>query len=993
MRYLYIIIAGLLLSAVTTRSTAQVVVSPHDTNACLGPVTLHAIVNAGSVIGQTTINNLADDSYSNAIPIGFTFNFYGINYTNCLIASNGYICFDLSKANTGSGYVIGSGIPNNNLMVNSIAGYFADLYMTGNTPPGTITYGTYGSAPNRKFVVTFCHDWMFDCTDDWATFQIIMYETTNEIEVHIGKTMNPICSWNGGYAIEGLQDNAGNGIAVPGRNYPTQWTAYHSSHRFTPAGTNYTVTAIPYAPVPNAANPYVYWYNTNTGQLIAQGVDSVVVNPYVVTTYKAVVVSCGDTASDTARVVPPIIVGPINTINPTCVGHNGSIEITGLVPGNTLSLTYLFNNIPQGPFSYTIGPNGTILLSGLDAGMYSNITLTNIAGCFVVLPNDSLYYPSLTIDSLSWTNPTCAGNDGSITVYGMPPNDTTIIIYRNNGVVQPATMTFSDQYGTATINNVDAGTIDSIVAGHYCFSLPVGPITLVYPGLFLDSAHVTEPTQCGVPDGYITITPIGLSPGDPVSVNYYKDGTAQAPFTTTVTAQGTIILANLTAGSYDSIRVSYFHCTSAPIGQYILNNPQFLSSFDYEIRLGCNGDSVIFKNNSQNATGANWDFGDNTSSTDIDPVHVYTTQGVYTVVLHTLNGTCDKTSTHEITLVHPVISSFTAVRDSICEHQTVTFDGSSSTNAYKYVWDFGDGKIDSTNKVSVTHTYNDPGTYTAALTILDFVPCPNTSTHTILVAPFRVNPTYPDTAVCIYEPMTIVTDPIVPSYVSRPLTFEWTPSSFLDDPTAQQPHFYAADTQYHTYYVTMTSAAPFNCVTKDTVRIYAEPHVHLKNVTKEVTLMYGQSVHLNADEAYYFNWVPSLYLDNSNIKDPISTPAEPIIYTLYAMNQYGGCRDTAYVKINLIHDDEFVPSAFTPNGDGKNDEFKIANVRAGQKLLEFRVFDRWGQKVFETTDITKGWNGTYNGQAMDAGVFQYMIRISLPDGTQRVHKGDVTLLR
>ncbi len=994
MRYLYIILTGVLLAAFCDQTKAQVVVTPHDTATCNGPVTIHAIVNGGSVVGQTTVNNLSDDTYSNVIPLGFTFNFYGNNYTNCIMSSNGYISFNTANANGFSNWQITTAIPNNPDLRNSIAGYYSDLYMTGNNPPGTLTYGTYGTAPYRKFVATFCHDWMFSCTSTYATFQIILYETTNEIEVHIATTMNPICTgWNGGAAIEGIEDNGSGGVFVAGRNYPTQWTAYHSSHRFTPSGPTYTITSIPYAPVPNAANPYIYWYNLNTNQLVAQGVDSIDVNPTVITKYAAVVVSCGDTASDTCLVHPPINVGPVVSVNPTCVGHDGSINITGLTPGDTLTLNYMFNNTALGPFIYVIGPNGTITLNNLDAGLYHNIVLTNTGGCFTGdLGPDSLYYPTLAIDSISWTNPTCVGHDGTITVYGMPPNDTTYIIYRNNGVPQPAVMTMSNQFGAATITNVDAGVIDSIVAGHYCFSAGVGPITLVYPGLFLDSAHVTEPTQCGVNDGYITITPIGLSAGDPVTVDYYKDNVAQSPFSTTVNGQGQIVLSNIGAGVYDSIRVSYYHCVSPPIGQYILNNPQFLSSFDYEIHLGCGGDTVVFKNESGNGTSYTWDFGDAASSTQSDPTHVYANQGIYTVVLHTFNGTCEKTTTHEITLIHPVISSFTFSRDSICEHQPVTFDGSPSTNAYTYIWDFGDGKVDSTNKVSVTHTYNEPGIHYAALTVLDFIPCPNTSTHPIVVAPFRIGSVYPDTSVCLYKPMKIVDTLDVEPYVGN-LYFEWTPSANIDSTNIQQPNFYAADTQYHTYVVTMTSDPPFSCITKDTITIYAAPHVHLHNVTKEVTLTYGQSVHLNADGAYYFTWLPTSYLDNPNIKDPISTPSEPLTYTVVAMNQYGSCRDTAYVKINLIHDDEFVPTAFTPNGDGKNDVFKVVNMRAGQKLLEFRVYDRWGQKVFETNDPNKGWDGTFNGQALDAGVFQYIIRIAIPDGTQTVHKGDVTLLR
>jgi len=991
MRYLYIVLAGVILSAVALRSSAQIVVTPHDTNVCNGPVTIHANVQGSNAIQL----NMNDDEYSAVVPIGFTFNFYGVNYTQCVISSNGFISFNIANAGGFSNWLVAASgaVPGNPDCLNAAMGAFFDIYQPAG---GTIYYVTTGTAPNRKFIVTFCDVAFFDCNNLHTTFQMVLNETSNVFESHIAT--KDICNlWpnpNPGVAIEGVQNAAGTAATTaPGRNWPATWIANHDAYAFTPSGPTYTVASIPYAPVPISTNPTIYWYNMNTGVLIAQGIDSITVNPQVATTYKAVIVTCADSAYDTCHVNPGVNAGPEIVVNPTCVGNNGKITITGLTPGDTLSLSYFFNNIAVGPTQYVVGPSGNIVLDSLYGGVYTQIKLQNSTGCFTTLPPDSLTYPVINIDSISWTNPSCVGHDGTITLYGLPPLDTTYVYYRNNGVVQPMAMGFTDWSGQVTIGGVDAGFIDSIVAGHYCFSLPVGNLTLVYPGLLLDSAHVTEPTQCGLTDGFITISPIGLNPGDPVVVTYYKDNVAQPAFSTTVDAQGTVVLANLGAGVYDSIRVSYYNCTSAPIGQYILNNPQFLSAFDYSIHLGCNGDTVIFKNNSGNGTSYNWEFGDASTSTATDPVHVYAAQGVYTITLHTFNGTCEKTSTHEVTLVHPVVSSFTAIRDSICEHQTVSFDGSPSTNAYRYVWDFGDGKYDSTNKVTVSHTYNTPGAYTAALTVYDFVPCPDKSVHTILVSPFEIHAVYPDTSVCLYTPMTIVDTLSIEPYVSRPLTFEWSPADFLDSPNVQQPHFYAADSQWHTYVVTMTSAAPFNCMTKETIRVYAQPHVHLSNITKDLTITYGQSVHLNVDGAYYTEWVPAKYLDNANIKDPISTPDEPIVYTVFGMNQYGGCRDTAYVRINLTYDDEFVPSAFTPNGDGKNDVFKVTNMRAGQKLLEFRVYDRWGQKVFETTDVTKGWDGTYNGQALDAAVFQYMIRISLPDGTQRVHKGDVTLLR
>ena len=90
---------------------------------------------------------------------------------------------------------------------------------------------------------------------------------------------------------------------------------------------------------------------------------------------------------------------------------------------------------------------------------------------------------------------------------------------------------------------------------------------------------------------------------------------------------------------------------------------------------------------------------------------------------------------------------------------------------------------------------------------------------------------------------------------------------------------------------------------------------------------------------------------------------------------------------------ECIPSAFTPNGDGLNDVFRLCNMMY-QRLIEFSVFNRWGQMVFHnTTDPKKGWDGTFNGTPQDIGVYNYLIILSRPDGTNITYKGEVTLIR
>jgi gliding motility-associated-like protein len=88
----------------------------------------------------------------------------------------------------------------------------------------------------------------------------------------------------------------------------------------------------------------------------------------------------------------------------------------------------------------------------------------------------------------------------------------------------------------------------------------------------------------------------------------------------------------------------------------------------------------------------------------------------------------------------------------------------------------------------------------------------------------------------------------------------------------------------------------------------------------------------------------------------------------------------------------FVPTAFTPNNDGNNDVFGVVNLSV-QKIIEFRVFNRWGQEIFSTTDARQGWDGTWKATPQPTGSYNYIIRVAYPDGITDTFKGEVTLIR
>ncbi len=83
--------------------------------------------------------------------------------------------------------------------------------------------------------------------------------------------------------------------------------------------------------------------------------------------------------------------------------------------------------------------------------------------------------------------------------------------------------------------------------------------------------------------------------------------------------------------------------------------------------------------------------------------------------------------------------------------------------------------------------------------------------------------------------------------------------------------------------------------------------------------------------------------------------------------------------------------AFSPNGDGKNDVWKVQGRCI--KEIEVRIYNRWGEKVYESYNAQESWDGTYRGKPLDTDVYVYVINVTMQDGTTKIIKGDITLLR
>lgn len=194
----------------------------------------YPIIYAPYPYNQGTSVSLTDDTHSDTIDIGFDFCFFGDSVSILVISSNGYITFHDSLAGGSSPWSINDTVPDLSEQTTPTFAVMAPWQDINPGSGGSIHYSVYGTAPFRKFVVSYNRVAMFSCTSLEFTNQIILHESSNYIDIIIQD--KPLCTtWNGGAAVEGIVNQDGTeAFIVPGRNFPEQWEAHHDAWRFIP---------------------------------------------------------------------------------------------------------------------------------------------------------------------------------------------------------------------------------------------------------------------------------------------------------------------------------------------------------------------------------------------------------------------------------------------------------------------------------------------------------------------------------------------------------------------------------------------------------------------------------------------------------------------------------------------------------------------------------------------------------------------------------------
>ena len=159
-----------------------------------------------------------------------------------------------------------------------------------------------------------------------------------------------------------------------------------------------------------------------------------------------------------------------------------------------------------------------------------------------------------------------------------------------------------------------------------------------------------------------------------------------------------------------------------------------------------------------------------------------------------------------------------------------------------------------------------------------------------------------------------------------------------------------------------------------------------------ITSMYEPSPPYTDDDINYYSWTPINGLSCIDCPNPVAAPFNTTEYTLTVSYLDGGCIATQTMELVVLDgDDIFVPNMFTPNFDQVND---VVNVFGRDiRTAHFVIFDRWGEKVFETWDQHEGWDGIYKGEMSSPGVYVYYVDVEYTNGKEIQKRGSVTLVR
>ncbi len=698
---------------------------------------------------------------------------------------------------------------------------------------------------------------------------------------------------------------------------------------------------------------------------------------------------------------PIVDISGITISDETCAGNDGGISGINVTGG---TFTYAWNG------NSSIGPN----LSGVSTGSYT-LVVSGGGGCNVTVGPfnvGSSGGPLIDVSNISLTHTTCNESNGEIS--GITASGTGTLTYSWNGNPStgpditglsgnPYTLTVTDaagcnsSVGPFTINGSSAPVINTsnIVITHATCGASNGSITgitasggtgtLTYewngtPSSDADTnglaaanytLEVTDAAGCTVSAGPFTVNPTGGATIDVTnmtlthtscgedngSITGIQVGGGTSPYTYTWNGAPSSgpNATDLSADSY-TLEVTDGDGCITTSGPHIVNASSAPVLTLTPVNPTCNGytDGSVTASASAGTGGYSYQWTGGPASALYDNLG----GGTYTVTV-TDGANCTATNSISLTEPPPLNTSLTGT-NSICEGQSTTLTASGGST---YTWSNGQSGATITVSPTTTQPYS---------VIISDGTCDATESITISVTPLPVAVISGNTFLCAGESTTLT--------ASGGSNYLWssgeTTASISLTPTGTTP---------------LSVSVSNSCGSDNASVVVTVNPLPIAHAGSDVSISVGSGTTLSASGGTSYHWSPSTGLSCVNCGSPYASPLNTTTYVV-TVTDANGCRssDIVTVTVDALFS-FFVPDAFSPNGDGHNDILFVRGT--GIHSFEFKLYDRWGELIFHSSDAQHGWDGTYKGKALNNGVFIYTLDGRYLNGDPFEHKGNVTLYR
>lgn len=388
-----------------------------------------------------------------------------------------------------------------------------------------------------------------------------------------------------------------------------------------------------------------------------------------------------------------------------------------------------------------------------------------------------------------------------------------------------------------------------------------------------------------------------------------------------------------------------------------------------------------------------WDFGDGTKdSVQNPPIHHYASPGKYEVKLNIMgnNGCVSDTLRHTIVMGSKPKADFSVTPFPLCLGSPAIFHDASSVQfgtINNWTWNIDHGStLVISDRAGLEKTFT-RGPHSIDLMVKTKEGCvSDTVTRNLDVLPRPEISLQGPQVACTGMPVAFVGHAADATTGVAIWKWRWGDGSGQDGPE-EAVHSYVGGGKFP---ITLNALGINGCPATPvsaSLQVYA---THAFAGRDTVAAM-GQPIQLNGSGGELYSWSPATGLSNPNIANPVATLQRDASYVLRAFT-LAGCSSTDTIHIKIYRGPNiYVPSAFTPNNDGRNDRFRF--VAAGmQSITYFSVYNRYGQLVYSSVN-PGGWDGTFNGKTQDAGVYVWMIKGKDYLGADHVYKGTVVLVR